>query len=103
MYVGPDEHDDAEDIYEDIKALAELVKVVASTGGDFDYFDEEAGDFLRFPDAKNVVTALPAAIVDPDEEEQAWLGRFLRLPYSSRTWVLQEVGLATEAILLWGD
>jgi hypothetical protein len=41
--------------------------------------------------------------VNPDDEEKARLERFLRIPYWSRTWVLQEVGLASEAVVHWGD
>ncbi|KAF2626661.1 HET-domain-containing protein, partial [Macroventuria anomochaeta] len=35
--------------------------------------------------------------------DKASLERFLQLPYWSRTWVLQEVGLANEAVILWGN
>ncbi|KAJ9669826.1 hypothetical protein H2201_000212 [Coniosporium apollinis] len=44
----------------------------------------------------------PAAIVDPDEEEKARLERLFKLPWFSRTWTLQEVGLAPDAVALWG-
>jgi hypothetical protein len=41
--------------------------------------------------------------VHPDDEEKARLERFLRIPYRSRTWVLQEFGLASKAVVHWGD
>lgn len=102
-WLGPDEHKDADDIFENIKNLIEGCGMILEAGGQFGYFDEETGDLhWQLENGKNCVSALPKAIVDPDEVQMARLVRFFTLPYFERTWTLQEVGLASDAVVLWG-
>ncbi|KAI4266040.1 MAG: hypothetical protein LQ337_008902 [Flavoplaca oasis] len=104
VWLGPDEHGDADDIFEDIKAIVDFTSLVIEAHGQFGHFDENTGDlYWQLENKKDIVSALPAAIVRSDDEDKGRLERFLRLPYWSRTWVLQEVGLASEAVVLWGD
>jgi hypothetical protein len=103
VWLGPDEHNDAPVIFEGIKALIEGCGAIIEAGGQFGHFDEETGDLhWQLENGQNCVSALPRAVVDPDEDERARLERFFRLPWFSRTWVVQEVGLASDATLLWG-
>lgn len=103
VWLGPDEHNDAPAVFEVIQALIEGCGRILDAGGHFAHFDEETGDLhWQLQQRKNYVSALPKAIVDPDEEEKARLDRFFKLPWFSRTWTLQEVGLAPEAVVLWG-
>lgn len=104
IWLGPDPHSDAPDLFEDIKALIEGLGAIHAMGGQFKHFDEDTGDLhWELPDGRPVLSALPGALVDPDEEEIARLERFFRLPWFSRTWVMQECGLASESVVLWGD
>lgn len=57
----------------------------------------------RLPIPWSTATHLPAAIFHPDESEKARLEKFFRLPYFSRTWVMQEIGLASNAVVSWGN
>jgi len=103
VWLGPDENNDAEAIFEDIKALIEGCGIILDAGGQFGHFDEETGDLhWQLENGQNCVSALPGPIVNPDEAEKARLERFFRLPWVSRTWVVQEVGLAADAAILWG-
>jgi len=103
VWLGPDEHKDANTVFENIKNLIEGCGNILEAGGKFGYFDEETGDLhWQLKNGKNCVSALPEAIVDPDEMQKAQLVRFFKLPYFTRTWTLQEVGLASEAVVLWG-
>ncbi|KAJ4290281.1 hypothetical protein N0V90_010496 [Kalmusia sp. IMI 367209] len=103
VWLGTDEYGDADDIFEDAKAFIDFTTLVMESEGQFGHFDEVSGDiYWQLPDKRSIVSKLPEAIVTPDEEEIARLTRFLRLPYWSRTWVLQEIGLAKEAVILWG-
>jgi hypothetical protein len=44
VWLGPDEHNDAPAIFEDIKALIEGYGTIFEAGGQFGHFDEEIGD-----------------------------------------------------------
>jgi hypothetical protein len=103
VWLGPDEHNDAPAIFNDIKALIESCGTILEAGGQFGHYDEQTGDIhWQLENGQNYVAALPKAIVDPDEDEKVRLQRFFRLPWFSRTWVVQEVGLASDAAVLWG-
>ena len=103
VWLGPDEHNDAPAIFEDIKALIEGCDTILSAGGQFGHFDEETGVLhWQLQRRQNCASALPGAIINPDEDKKARLERFFRLPWFSRTWVVQEVGLVFDAAVLWG-
>lgn len=86
VWLGPDEHNDADAIFQDIKALIEGCGVVLDAGGQFGHFDEETGDIhWQLENGQKYVSALPGAIGNPDEGEKARLERFCRLPWFSRT------------------
>lgn len=103
IWLGLDPHNDAADVFEDINALIDLLGGIHNMGGEFNYFDKSTGDlYWKLPSGASVASALPAALVTPDEEEKARLKRFFRLPWFSRTWVIQECGLAYEAFVVWG-
>ena len=73
-------------------------------GGQVKHFDNSTGDLHRnLPDGRPVASALPSALVDPNEGEKARVQRFFRLPWFPRTWVMQECGLAFGAFVIWGD
>ncbi|RYP33979.1 hypothetical protein DL767_004500 [Monosporascus sp. MG133] len=105
VWLGPDPHNDAPTVSQAIKALTvEGAEPIVEAGGQFVNFDEETGDLhWRSRDGRNRVWALPKMLVAPDQGERAKLERFFRLPWFSRTWILQEVGLAAYAVVLWGD
>lgn len=44
--VGPDPHDDTIDMFEDIKALIELLGAICNMGGEFNCSDNSTGDLL---------------------------------------------------------
>ena len=52
-------------------------------------------------DGTSRIIALPHAIMLPDVEEKQRLAAFFSLPWFSRTWILQEVGLASHAVAKW--
>lgn len=102
--LGPDVQDDASAVFEDIKALVDGCGAIVTAGGRFRHFDEDSGELhWQLGEGKNCVSALPRAIFLANEYETARLQRFFRLPWFSRTWVVQEVGLATEAVVRWGS
>ncbi|KAL5319190.1 hypothetical protein ACEPPN_012239 [Leptodophora sp. 'Broadleaf-Isolate-01'] len=105
VWLGPDPYDDAPMIFADIEALIEGLAAFAIMGGKFKRFDAETCDlYWELADGTPMVSGFPnIALFKPDEEEKARIERFLRLAWFSRTWVLQEVGLASEAFMLWGD
>lgn len=104
VWLGPDRHNDAEAVFDGIKTLIEGCGAVIDAGGQFGHFDEETGNIhWQLENGQKYVSELSKAIADPDEEEKARLDRFFKLPWFSRTWTLQEVGLAPEAVVLWGD
>lgn len=101
--LGPDEHNDAPVLFEEFKALIEGCAKILEASGQFGHVDEETWDLhWQLENGQNIVSALPKAIVAPDESERVRLERFFGLPWFSRTWVVQEVDLATNAVALWG-
>jgi hypothetical protein len=101
VWLGPDEHNDAPAMFEDIKALIEDCGTILEAGGQFGQFDEEIGViYWQLENRQNYVSELPGAIIDPDEDEKARLERFFKLPWFSRSWVMQEVSLASNAAVL---
>ena len=121
VWLGPDEKNDAPTIFKAFGELKHGIGVMTKGGGQIRYFDEEAGDlhwafqsmkmrkdspvgsFEMLPILWATAIQLPAAIFHPDEAGKARLERFFRLPYFSRTWVMQEIGLASNAVVSWGD
>jgi hypothetical protein len=102
VWLGLDPHDDAPIIFEDIKALIEGLATLAAMGGTFKRFDAETCDLhWELGNETRMVSGFPnIAFFKPNDEEKARLERFFRLPWFSRTWVLQEVGLASEAMVV---
>ncbi|KAL5381414.1 hypothetical protein DPSP01_007128 [Paraphaeosphaeria sporulosa] len=77
VWLGPDEHEDARDLFEDIKCLVEGCGMIVTVGGQFKFFDENTGDLhWKLENGQDCVSALPKAIVAPDETETARLVRF---------------------------
>jgi len=104
VWLGLDEKGYAKLILDDMYALMECLTRVHFLGGTFDHVDEETGDLdWVLGDGRQCVTALPPALVVPGEEELARLKWFFCLPWFSRIWVLQEVGLASQSIMLLGN
>lgn len=124
-WLGHDEDKDAPTVFKAFEELETCLQIMHNGGDGIRHFDEEVGDlhaafqsikigkvsspaevtdsFETLPIPWSTTIQLPAGIFHPDEVEKARLERFFRLPYFSRTWVLQEVGLATNAILFWGN
>ncbi|OAG08763.1 HET-domain-containing protein [Paraphaeosphaeria sporulosa] len=85
VWLGPDEHEDASDLFEDIKCLVEGCGMIVTVGGQFKFFDENTGDLhWKLENGQDCV-------------------EIFKLPYFTRTWTLQEVGLASDAAVLWGN
>lgn len=125
VWLGNDEKNDAPTVFKAFEELEHGLGIMTNGGGQIRQFDEEAGDlycaFQRLKMRKDspavgiaasvemlpipwaTAIQLPAAILNPDEADKARLERFFQLPYFSRTWAMQEVGLASNAILFWGD
>ena len=103
VWLGPDPHKDVEFIITTIKEVVEGIATIHALEGTINYLDSEDGDLhWTLPDGKQVVSALPSSIISPHESERQRLARFFNLPWFSRTWIMQEVGLAAEANLIWG-
>ena len=104
IWLGPDPYNDATDVLADVKALVEGLGILVAMGAQFQHFDDDTGDLhWTLPDGSPHVSALPRALVAPNEEEKGRLGRFFRHPWFSRTWVMQECGLASQPFVFWGD
>ena len=103
VWLGPDHHNDAPSVFQAFKELIEGTGAIVETGGRFGNFDEDTGDLhWQLRDGTSGVLTLPKIFVDPDQGDKAKLERFLQLPWFSRTWTLQEVGLAANVAVLWG-
>ena len=103
IWLGPDPHKDANVIFTTIKAIVEGIATIHALEGKIDHLISEDGNLhWTLPDGKPVVSTLPSSIILPDESERQRLARFFNLPWFSRIWVLQEVGLAAEANVIWG-
>lgn len=60
VWLGPDEHNDAPAVFEDIKALIEGCGRILDAGGQFGHFDEETGClYWQVEKGQNYVSALP--------------------------------------------
>lgn len=125
VWLGHDEDNDAPTIFQAFEELEHGLQIMHKGGGQIRHYDEEAADLhWAFQSMKvnnlsppawvpasldrltipwSTATHLPAAIFHPDESEKARLEKFFRLPYFSRTWVMQEIGLASNAVVSWGN
>lgn len=125
VWLGEDENSDAPIVFKAFEELEHGLQIMHKGGGQIRYCDEEAGDLHwafqsmkvnkasppawapvsleRLPIPWSTAIQLPKAIFYPDESEKARLEKFFQLPYFSRTWVLQEVGLASNAVVTWGN
>ncbi len=103
VWLGSDGHNDAPAIFQTTKDLINACKTITDASGQFGHVDDETGGLhWQSQEGQNHVLALPKALVDPNEDERARLERFLKLPWFSRTWTLQEVGLSAFAVMVWG-
>lgn len=104
IWLGPDPYKDAPVVLENIKRFVKGLGNIHAMGGHIKQFDTSTGKLhWDLPHRIPIVTTLPSVFVNPNEEEKARVQRFFRLPWFSRTWVMQECGLASEAAVLWGD
>lgn len=104
IWLGSDPYNDASVVLENIKGFVESLGTIHAMGGYVKHFDNANGDIhWNLPDGSPIVTALPSVFFNPNEEEKMRVQRFFRLPWFSRTWVMQECGLASQAVVLWGD
>lgn len=103
IWLGPDPYNDAPIVLNYIKELIEGLGVIHAIGGQFKHFETSTGALHWKFLGNTIVSALPSALVDPNEEEKARLQRFFRLPWFSRAWVMQECGVAFSTAVLWGD
>ncbi|KAI4249125.1 MAG: hypothetical protein L6R42_009060 [Xanthoria sp. 1 TBL-2021] len=91
VWLGPDPHEDTDIVF---SAFRDLVEYLQKNGAILHW---------THPDSTSVLSApLPSSIVSPSESEADRLSRFFNLPWFSRSWVLQEAGLATWTTITWG-
>ena len=103
VWLGPDPHKDAEIVFTTVKKVVEEIATIHALEGKINYLNSEDGNLhWTLPEGKPVVSTLPSSIILPHESERQRLARFFNLPWFSRTWILQEVGLAAEANVIWG-
>lgn len=103
VWLGPDPHDDAGLIFGACKDLVERIALLHAMGGKIEHLQKNSANLQwTLANGGSVVSALPSLLVSPSKSEAERLVRFFNLPWFSRSWVLQEVGLAASAILAWG-
>ncbi|KAI4248310.1 MAG: hypothetical protein L6R42_009309 [Xanthoria sp. 1 TBL-2021] len=104
VWLGPDPHEDTDLVFSAFMELVEMIATLHAVGGKIEYL-EKNGAILHWtlPDGTSFVSApLPSSILSPSESEADRLRRFFNLPWFSRSWVLQEAGLATLTTINWG-
>ena len=98
IWLGSDPYNDAPVVLGTIKRLVEDLGFIHTMGGYIKHFDNTDGDLhWNLPEGGRGFTALPRIFVNPNEEEKVRVQRFFRLSWFSRTWVMQECGLASKA------
>ena len=103
IWLGSDPCNDAPVVFENIKILVLTLGIIHAMRGYIERFDNTTGDLhWNLPNGHPSSTALPSVFYT-NEEEKMRVQRFFRLPWFSRTWVMQECGLASQAVVLWGD
>ncbi|KAM0804980.1 heterokaryon incompatibility protein-domain-containing protein [Usnea florida] len=103
IWLGSDPYNDAPVVLENIKNLVEGLGNIHAMGANIKHFDSTTGGLHWGIWGLPIVSTLPSIFVNPNEEEKVRVQRFFRLPWFSRTWVMQECGLASQAVVLWGD
>ncbi|KAL8818725.1 MAG: hypothetical protein Q9223_002697 [Gallowayella weberi] len=103
VWLGPDPHNDANTLFGSFKELVERIATLHALGGKIDFLERDNANLhWTLPNGDGVISSLPSSIVSPDESERQRLARFFTIPWFSRTWVLQEVGLAAGVVVAWG-
>jgi hypothetical protein len=87
--LGPAQDDDFEKVKRDVLMFSDMINLPLSRGLTL----QAVLDLPLQPDVEGQLSA---------HDFDAWK-RFWKLPYWTRTWVVQEVGLASKAMLMYGD
>ena len=119
VWLGSDQQEDARPVFESIEALFGGLMRLNAFGEEFEescdhsprppsyssgYLGAEKSELhWETPDGKVTSIALPKTIMQPNEKQKQRLRTFFDLPWFSRSWILQEVGVAAHATLFWGD
>ncbi|KAL8949690.1 MAG: hypothetical protein Q9222_004219 [Ikaeria aurantiellina] len=103
VWLGPDPYHDADPMFSTIADLVEKIARLHAVGGKIKYLQHGSADLhWALANGEHVVSALPSSVVSPGGSEAERLSRFFNLPWFSRSWVLQEVGLAASTNVIWG-
>ncbi|KAI4236852.1 MAG: hypothetical protein L6R40_006041 [Gallowayella cf. fulva] len=103
VWLGPDPNRDADILLGSFKDLVERIALLHAMGGKITFLERDSVNLhWTAPNGQAMVSPLPSSLVLPDESERKRLARFFTLPWFSRTWVLQEVGLAAQTNVIWG-
>ena len=102
VWLGPDPYEDGL-LFRSFWDLVDRIADIHSKGGRIEYLQKDSVDlYWTLPDGESVVTALPSSVVSPSKSEAERLSIFFNLPWFSRSWVMQEVGLAASTMVVWG-
>ncbi|KAI4098359.1 MAG: hypothetical protein L6R37_006522 [Teloschistes peruensis] len=96
VWLGPDPYKDTEQLFNAFMDLVEKIGRMFAVGGKIHLF-------WTLADGPVVYTTLPPSVVSPSESEAERLSGFFNLPWFSRSWVLEEVGLAASTHIVWGE
>ncbi|GAB1316125.1 hypothetical protein MFIFM68171_06335 [Madurella fahalii] len=103
VWLGPDHHNDAPRLFLAMRRTVDAFRIMAARAEPDsrpDAVDREAALWLE--DLGSDGSPFES-ITNPKGDDKAGVVRFFRLPWFSRTWILQEVGLASDAVMIWGE
>lgn len=104
VWLGPDPHGDSGPVFSACAALVERLVTLHTMGGTIQHLQKNSADLhWVLANSESVVSAMPSLLVSPSESEAERLRRFFTLPWFSRSWILQEVGLAASTNVVWGS
>ena len=104
VWLGPDHLNDGPTLRAAMAAMIEMIGTIHAYQGIFDHLDPENGELhWTLPDGRTVAFLPVPSLLTSDENGCNRLHKFFGLEWFSRTWILQEVGLAAEAHLYWGE
>lgn len=104
VWLGPDHLNDGPTLRAAMAAMIEMIGTIHAYQGIFDHLDPENGELhWTLPDGRTVAVLPVPSLLTSDDNGCNRLHKFFGLEWFSRTWILQEVGLAAEAHLYWGE
>ena len=103
IWLGTDPYREAEFVFNCIRDVVRMLALIMSQRGKIDYLDPANNHvhWTALDGSKNTFTVPTLRRFLLGTEGQK-IVNFYNLPWFSRSWVLQEVGLALEAFVVWG-